>query len=191
VLLELQADEDGGVRGAVADRGTWRPVPADPGSRGRGLQIITALVTDLDVERSSAGTTLRFRLPPSAVRPPSAGGTGSTAAAVPHGPARLEVRDEKDRRCVELVGDLDLVGVEAVHAALFDELTGGRAVVLDLTRLGVLTSVGAGLLLEAVEAAEAAGVGLEVLLPGAGPVRRLLDLTGLSGTLVGGTPQGR
>jgi serine phosphatase RsbU (regulator of sigma subunit)/anti-sigma regulatory factor (Ser/Thr protein kinase) len=56
---------DGGVDVQVDDFGTWRPVPADPGFRGRGLMLIRELAQDVTVEPAPhGGTTVRFRLPP-------------------------------------------------------------------------------------------------------------------------------
>jgi len=46
---------------SVSDDGRWRyPRPDD--SRGRGLDLVRALVRDLDVEQGEAGTTVRMRL---------------------------------------------------------------------------------------------------------------------------------
>ena len=55
---------DGGVDVRVDDLGTWRPVPADPGFRGRGLMLIRELAEHVVVEPGrSGGTTVRFRVP--------------------------------------------------------------------------------------------------------------------------------
>ncbi|MGY1711969.1 SpoIIE family protein phosphatase [Geodermatophilus sp. SYSU D00758] len=178
VDVELVADRDGGVRVTVRDGGSWLPAPADPGFRGRGLQMIRALAVDVDVDRRPAGTVLRFRLPPAAAPTGSAARPPDVASA----PATLAVTDAGGRRCLELAGDLDLAGVETVRAALLAELDAGRPAVLDLTRLGFVASVGVGLLLEAVQVA---GDGMEVVLPAGGPTRRLLDLAGLPGALSG------
>ncbi|MGY1708479.1 SpoIIE family protein phosphatase [Geodermatophilus sp. SYSU D00758] len=179
VDVELAAERDGGVWVAVRDGGSWRPAPADPGFRGRGLQIISALGRDVEVDHGPAGTVLRFRLPPAAaaaVVPPQRGAEAGAAGAT------LTVV-EADGRHLQLAGDLDLEGVDAVREALLAEVAGGRPAVLDLTRLGFVASVGAGLLFEAVRAA---GAGLVVVLPAGGPARRLLDLSGLAGVLTGG-----
>ncbi|PVZ09574.1 ATP-binding protein [Actinomycetospora cinnamomea] len=40
----------------VADRGGWRPAPADPGHRGRGLQLLAGLSDGHDVQRDPGGT---------------------------------------------------------------------------------------------------------------------------------------
>jgi hypothetical protein len=70
-----------------------------------------------------------------------------------------------------------------VLAALLDELSGGRPTRVDLTLLGFVASVGAGLLLDAVQTA---ADGLEVVLPVGGPARHLLDIAGLTSVLRGG-----
>jgi anti-anti-sigma factor len=180
VDVDLAVGRDGGVNVTVRDGGTWRPAPADPGFRGRGLKIIDALAIDVRVTRGPAGTALSFKLPPAAA---------PSAVPLPHAPdtapspATLTVTDAGGRHCLELAGDLDLAGVEAVRAAVLAELSPGRPATVDLTRLRFVASVGAGLLLEAVQTA---GAGIEVLLPAAGPARRLLDVTGLTGVLRGG-----
>jgi anti-sigma regulatory factor (Ser/Thr protein kinase) len=42
---------------SVVDRGRWRPVPADPGYRGRGLRMMGACSAGLRIEHSAAGGT--------------------------------------------------------------------------------------------------------------------------------------
>jgi anti-sigma regulatory factor (Ser/Thr protein kinase) len=55
---------EGAVDVLVEDFGTWRPVPADPGFRGRGLMLIRELAEDVSVEPApNGGTTVRFRVP--------------------------------------------------------------------------------------------------------------------------------
>jgi anti-anti-sigma factor len=100
-------------------------------------------------------------------------------------PATLEVTEARGRRCLALIGDLDLAGTRAIREQLRTQLADARSVTLDLSRLGFVTSVGAGLLLEVVERAGVDG-DLDVLLPPAGPARRMLDLTGLTAALRSG-----
>ena len=180
VDVELAADRNGGVTVKVRDGGTWRPPPADPGFRGRGLQIIGALATDVRLDHGSAGTELSLRMPPAPAGPATA---PPRPADVAPSPATLTVTDADGRRCLELVGDLDLAGVEEVRATLFAELSSGRPTTVDLTRLEFVTSIGAGLLMQA---AQLANGDLEVVLPPGGRVRHLLDTTGLTGVLPGG-----
>ncbi|HJY32428.1 MAG TPA: SpoIIE family protein phosphatase, partial [Actinomycetota bacterium] len=60
VLIEAES-EDGALQVSVIDRGRWRhPRPDD--SRGRGLELVRAVIGDLDVERGERGTTVRMRV---------------------------------------------------------------------------------------------------------------------------------
>ncbi len=181
VLVELDLDGDGALTVGVTDTGAWRPAPADPGHRGRGLQIISALARDVDVEHGPSGTTVRFRFVPAAhpTAPPPLGPRGPLAERAP---ASLVVSALDGRRRLVLSGDLDLAGVTAVRDLLRGELDGGggRPVTMDLTGVGWLTSVGIALL---QDVASRAGPHAVFLLPGSGPVRRVLDLTGVASAL--------
>jgi anti-anti-sigma factor len=187
VGVDLHLDSAGDIVVSVTDTGTWRPPPADPGFRGRGLQIISALARDVDLSRGPAGTTLRFVFTPAAP-PPAAPRRRFALEAVPvaqhpdEQPATLDITDAQGRCCLGLVGDLDLAGTTAIRELLLAELADPRPITVDLTRLGFLTSVGAGLLLEIAERARTHG-DLDVLLPATGPARRLLNLTGLASAL--------
>lgn len=44
----------------VADRGGWRPAPADPGHRGRGLLLLSRLTDAHEVQRGEDGTRVRL-----------------------------------------------------------------------------------------------------------------------------------
>lgn len=64
-LIEVEAVVDHDSRGeqiavCIADFGTWRPPPAEPTTRGRGLPIMSAISDGVDLERTSAGTTVRI-----------------------------------------------------------------------------------------------------------------------------------
>jgi PAS domain S-box-containing protein len=61
---ELRCTPEGGVVGVVTDGGNWRPVPADNGTRGRGLSMIRAASVRSDVSGSDTGTRVEFELPP-------------------------------------------------------------------------------------------------------------------------------
>ncbi|GAB3324634.1 hypothetical protein GCM10027451_49070 [Geodermatophilus aquaeductus] len=182
MTVALDPAADGSLTVTVTDSGTWRPKPTDSGfrGRGRGLQMIGVLAADTDLRPGPAGTLLRFRMPPSPVAAPRPR-LGNVAGS-PGRPATLTASDANGRRCVELAGDLDLAGAAAVRDALLAELADHPRTTLDLTGLGFVASVGAGPLLEAAEVARTAGE-LDVLLPPAGPARRLLDLTGLTAAL--------
>jgi serine phosphatase RsbU (regulator of sigma subunit)/anti-sigma regulatory factor (Ser/Thr protein kinase)/uncharacterized protein YigA (DUF484 family) len=60
VLIEAES-EDGALQVSVTDHGRWRhPRPDD--SRGRGLELVRAVIDDIDVERGEGGTTVRMRV---------------------------------------------------------------------------------------------------------------------------------
>jgi PAS domain S-box-containing protein len=64
--MRVEADVgDGDVQIRVADFGSWKTPPADPGNRGRGLLLIRAVSDEVELDGTDAGTTLEltFRLP--------------------------------------------------------------------------------------------------------------------------------
>jgi anti-anti-sigma factor len=166
------------LEGTVADEGRWRPVPADPGSRGRGLTLLRKLTTSVDLDRGPDGTVVRFVV---ALRP--SGSAGPAAGSAPEDrPAEVTVAARNGHRCIEVTGDLDLAGAAAVRDRLLAAVGVPGPLVLDLTGLGALSSSGLGLLLEAARV-RPVDVPADVLLPEGGPARRLLDLTGLTDSL--------
>jgi anti-sigma regulatory factor (Ser/Thr protein kinase) len=56
----LATDDDEEVVVIVRDRGDWRPPPADPGHRGRGLLMIRSM-SHAEIEPGPDGTTVRMR----------------------------------------------------------------------------------------------------------------------------------
>ena len=53
------ADSDGRrVTVSVTDQGRWRPVPVDPGRRGRGLLMMSTCMASLHIEHSAGGTSV-------------------------------------------------------------------------------------------------------------------------------------
>ena len=144
--------------------------------------MIGALAEHVELSHGPSGTVVRFRFVPV-----SAAAVASRAAqALPDAlhdgvPATVTAVDGGERRRLRVTGDLDLAGVTAVRDELFAEFTGDeRAITVDLTGVGWLTSVGLGLLLEV---AERAGPLTQFLLPDPGPARRVLDLTGVAAVL--------
>jgi len=64
VDLRLRHRGDAAVVAAcVTDRGRWRPPPADPGHRGRGLALIDELAQRLTVRPTGSGTRVSFEIP--------------------------------------------------------------------------------------------------------------------------------
>ncbi len=190
--VQLSQEADGSVTAVVSDTGSWRPAPADPGYRGRGLQMISALATDVDLTSSPTGSAIRFRLRPAPTSPVS---TPPPAAAdgigiAPGEPATAVVSHAGDRTCVVLTGDLDQAGVTAVADTLRTLVDGaetaptragdGAPLLVDLRGVGWLTSIGLGLLLQAAQ--DAAGR-VTFVVPASGPARRALDITGVTALL--------
>jgi anti-anti-sigma factor len=173
------AQTGGSVEATVADEGRWRPPPEDPGFRGRGRALVRRLAEEVDVDRRPDGTVVRFRLAPA---PPAVPADDRPGAATDDDAAVVVVTARDGGRCVEVTGNLDLTGVAAVRDDLLAALAAPEPAALDLTRLSSLSSSGLGLLLEAVHG-NPAGRPAEVLLPRTGPVRRVLDLTGLADAL--------
>ncbi len=66
VTYGVEMTSDGGVAVEVHDGGHWRPPPADPGYRGRGLLIIDRITTAVSVAGSDEGTVVRFTVPAAA-----------------------------------------------------------------------------------------------------------------------------
>jgi serine/threonine-protein kinase RsbW len=43
---------------SVTDRGRWRPIPEDPGYRGRGLLMMSTCMSGLHIEHNAGGTSV-------------------------------------------------------------------------------------------------------------------------------------
>jgi len=52
---------DGHIEITVADSGSWKTPPADPGTRGRGILLMRALSEQVDVDGTANGTTVVLR----------------------------------------------------------------------------------------------------------------------------------
>jgi anti-sigma regulatory factor (Ser/Thr protein kinase) len=55
------AIDDRHVTVQVADSGSWKTPPADPGTRGRGLLLMRALSDRVELDGTAEGTTVRMR----------------------------------------------------------------------------------------------------------------------------------
>lgn len=64
--MRVEAElHDAAVHVRVSDFGSWKPPPADPGTRGRGLLLMRAVSDHVDLDGTPAGTTVEmtFQLP--------------------------------------------------------------------------------------------------------------------------------
>src|SRR6185436_4544595 len=117
------AREPGGVLTLVVrDRGRWRPPPADPGFRGRGLSIVRALMHAVDVDEGADGTTISTRYRPGGAAP---------VTMPPAGPAAVEVDHTEHVTVARLSGEIDGSNADALEPTLL-ELAPGPLIV-DLT----------------------------------------------------------
>jgi serine/threonine-protein kinase RsbW len=64
VRLLLARAQGGAVTAVVADDGTWRPIPDNPGFRGRGLLLIDRLADHAHISHSPHGTTVEMSWTP-------------------------------------------------------------------------------------------------------------------------------
>ncbi len=160
----LRRMASGEIAVRVRDRGHWRPAPADPGFRGRGLQVIRAVGHDVRVTTDSGGTEVVFRLPvtnrPVAVAAP-------VPAVDPGGPL------------VVVSGDLDLTTVDDLRSRLLSAIERDGRVVVDLRQVRHLSSAGVRLLAEMADRAPQ----LSVIALGLSAVARVLRLTGVDDVL--------
>jgi anti-anti-sigma factor len=84
---------------------------------------------------------------------------------------------------VAVSGELDLDSAEKLRAALHSPEAQAPTVVLDLRGLRFIDSSGLSVIVAHHQRAKAAGFRFAVAVGGASSVERLLDLTGLRGTL--------
>jgi anti-sigma regulatory factor (Ser/Thr protein kinase) len=80
--LSVSLGPEGGVRVVVRDFGRWRPPPADPGYRGRGLAVIDTLGDDVALDAGNAGTRITFTVSVAAATGPPPGPASCWSPAV-------------------------------------------------------------------------------------------------------------
>jgi anti-anti-sigma factor len=160
------AREPGGVLTLVVrDHGRWRPPPADPGFRGRGLNIVRALMHAVDVDEGADGTTVstRFRQ------------VGAAPLSLPEvGPGAVEVDRSHPIPIARLSGEVDSFNADAIEPALLALAPG--PLIIDLSQLAFLASAGLRVLFKLANRC----VLLAVVAPAHAPFRRALDVAELS-----------
>ena len=126
----------GSLRTQVRDRGRWRPPPADPGHRGRGLAMIRSLAATT-IQHGPEGTLVDARLPTN---------TETTPTTTP--PPRVERTPTTPDHRVRVSGDLDLTGAAHWRPELLAHAAHGEPLTVDLTEVSYLSSSGMALLLD-------------------------------------------
>ncbi|PVY96510.1 ATP-binding protein [Actinomycetospora cinnamomea] len=194
VDVRLARCADGTIEVSVRDHGAWRPVPADPGYRGRGLTLVRELTRETEVTPAAdGGTRVRFLFDPDGAggpdapetpddtdtEPDAASGTDpadDTAPPPAGSPATVTVQDDAAGRRIVLRGDLDLAAASSAREPVLDAVDVGDHVVLDLRAVGHLASAGVGLVLEALQRTRGRGARAGVRTRPGSPAARVVAL---------------
>jgi anti-sigma regulatory factor (Ser/Thr protein kinase)/ABC-type transporter Mla MlaB component len=147
VRMTVRLDPDGVLEAEVADDGRWRERPATtptPDERGRGLALVRGFVDEFRIWHDGSGTraVVRHRL-----SRPAAMVRGVPAAPAPHWSTfGLDV----DGTTLSPRGDLGREAAAELRRTLDRASRGGtRAVVVDLSEVGLLSSSAVQVLVEA------------------------------------------
>lgn len=180
VHVEAHLDGTGRVCVTIADTGTWRPPPADPGRRGRGLMMMRGCMDTVEIEQAEGGTTLlldrKLRRDP-VVSPAVVAAVSGTPAR----PATLTVQvTASDEPVIALSGPLDLSTAEDLRRELWSASRGGALpLVVDLDGATHLASAGIQVLYDFAEDMSADGRALRFVVPPGSPARQALALSDL------------
>lgn len=156
----------------IRDGGTWRePVPQ--GDRGHGLGLMRTLMDSVEILRDDDGTRVAM------------------AKSVDFGeieeyqsvPGSVTVGEVRGVRVAMMQGEVELASVQGLGVELEAAMVpAGGALVIDLTDVTYLDSAGVHLLFRLAHRHHEAG-GMTRLVAGPGPVRRVLELTGIEATM--------
>lgn len=116
------------------------------------------------------------------------GGDGSAAPPPSLGPAetRADVLVERrgDVALVTITGEIDIANADITEQQILQSMTGEPASVrVDLTGLDYIDSAGLWILFRLAGSLTAAGITGEVVVPVAGPVRRMVETAGVSAAI--------
>ncbi|HKP89512.1 MAG TPA: SpoIIE family protein phosphatase, partial [Thermoleophilaceae bacterium] len=186
--VEVAATAAGGtVRVSVRDSGRWRPPRG--GDRGRGVDMMRALMDDATVAHGDDGTTVELALRllnPSGAPPahPSVTTTTTTRARdtideLIQGDAAVRMARESEVLTATVEGEIDLANSRAlldrVVAALDNRVTG---LIVDLSETRFLDSSGLQALLDMRRRTRVRGQHMRVVVPANSPVRRVIEAVG-------------
>jgi anti-anti-sigma factor len=169
--------DDGTVLVEVRDEGRWRPPPAAPANRGRGLQLMQGCTDDVQLLHGPGGTAVRL------VRAVHASRSTPTPApafdATRPTPLVVHLDPAEDGVHARLTGDLDAAAIDTATTTLRHATRGGAVpLTLDLTGLDHLTSTGVRLLFTLAAEHHTAGTHLAVHLTQGSTAHHVLELTG-------------
>lgn len=180
VRVEAHLDGRGRVCVTVVDEGTWRPAPADPGRRGRGLMMMRGTMDTVEIEQGPGGTTLlldRLLRREPVVSP----AVVAAASGTPARPATMSVAlTTADEPWIALGGPVDLSTADDLRRELWSASRGGALpLVVELTAVTHLASAGIQVLYDFVEDMTADGRALRFVAPPGSPARQALALSDL------------
>jgi anti-anti-sigma factor len=177
VVITASVHDSGQMDIAVSDDGSWLDTDLVASAhRGRGLHLIRASMTAVQLARDPAGTTVRMMYRLSAETP-----TNKPAMAnwVGTDAIEMEVLTGTKPVCVRLAGELDAANAEEVRVKVQQVSRGGSIPVrLELLGLEYLDSFAVRSLFELAMAAEASGERLTVTVRRGSPIERVLTASG-------------
>lgn len=180
VRVEARLDGRGRIGVSVADHGTWRPAPADPGRRGRGLMMMRGCMDTVEIEQAEHGTTLLLdrTLRREPVVSPA---TVAASSGTPPRPSTMTVTvTASEEPCIALGGPVDLSTAADLRRELWSASRGGALpLVVDLAGVTHLASAGIQVLYDFVEDMVADGRKLQFVVPPGSPARQALALSDL------------
>ncbi len=180
VRVEAQLDGAGRVCVSVLDDGSWRPAPADPGRRGRGLMMMRGCMDTVEIEQTDDGTVIL--LDKTLRREPVV--SPAMVAAVSGTPPRpstmsVTVTTSEEPR-IALGGPVDLSTAGELRRQLWSASRGGALpLVVELAEVTHLASAGIQVLYDFVEDMAADGRALRFVVPPGSPARQALALSDL------------
>ena len=178
VRVEGQLDGQGRVCMSVIDRGRWRPAPADPGHRGRGLMMMRGCMDTVEIDDTPNGTALLLdrRLRREPVLSPAL----VSASATPRPSTMSVTRTTEAEPRIALGGPIDLSTAVDLRRELWSASRGGAlSLVVDLGSVTHLGSAGIQVLYDFVEDMIADGRSLRFVVPSTSPARHAIVLSDL------------
>jgi len=116
------------------------------------------------------------------------GGDGSAAPVPERGPAATQafvtIARSDDVALIKVTGEVDLANAETIEQEILQGIRDGlSAVTLDLTGLRYIDSAGLWILFRLGTSLTTAKIAGEVVVPVDGPIRRMVDIAGVSAAI--------